>query len=178
MTMLLPADLIFTHSPEDIGVLIRWFETARGEAPTYTNHTAGVGTSSNVVEAQMKVISTPYDEWKGGKDYQIWRTSDLTDQQRVEIAKYVETQIGRKYGIWKLLPHAGDGLLSKLLGGSPYVFRRLLFIDRYPVCYWIWTFGYAKQNLRFGGDPKAMNPDDMLDYINNHPLKWTMVASS
>lgn len=170
---LLPADLIFTRSASLLGRAIRWFERGRGEAKSWTNHTAGIGMfAGNVVEAQTHVISTPFDEWKEGKEFEVWRTSDLTDETRLDVARYADSQLGRDYGYLKLIPHALDGLLSKITGGSPYVFRRMFFLKNYPICSWLWACAYAKAGLKFGGDPEKMSPDDQHDFVLSHSDKW------
>lgn len=175
MSFIMPADLIFSRSKSLLGGAIRWFERGRGEDPSFTNHTAGIGLSDNVIEAVLTVTSTPYSEWSKNGTYQVWRTSDLLDYQRKIIAGFAAKQIGRKYGVLKLVPHAMDGLLSKITGGSPYVFRRLLCIERYPICSWVWTHAYAQVGLKFGSDPDKLSPDDMLDFCEAHPGKWSKI---
>lgn len=173
--ILFPADLIFTRSKTRLGWAIRWFQRSRGEPKSWTNHTAGIGFSENVVEADTTVISTPFDEWKEDKDFQIWRTVDLDVSSQSFVASYAEAQIGRKYGFAKIIPHALDGLLSKITGGSPYVFRRMLFIKEYPICSWLWAYAYHQAELDFGSNPQKVSPDDQFDFVMNHPEKWERI---
>ena len=175
MLIKFPADLIFVRSPTDLGKMIRWFQRSRGEAKSWTNHTAGIGLVNNVVEAQTRVISTPFDEWRQGKKFQLWRTVNLDVSDSSLVASYAESQIGRKYGVLKIIPHALDGLLSKITGGSPYVFRRILCLENYPICSWVWAYAYHQAGLDFGGDPKRITPDDQLDYCMSHPEKWERI---
>lgn len=172
---LLPADLIFTRSDSLLGSAIRWFERSSGEPESWTNHTAGIGLSNNVVEAQSRVISIPFDGWSVDKTFQVWRTNDLDEGQRSRVAAYAEAHIGREYGYLKLVPHALDGLLSKMIGGSPYVFRRVLFQKKYPICSWVWAFAYGLVGLDFGMDPRECSPDDQLDFCLEHPEKWERI---
>ena len=176
--MIKPADLIFVRSTTALGWLIRWFERSRGEEESWTNHVAGIGKSDNVIEAQTHVITSPFEEWKEGKDFQIWRTNDLDDNGRMVIADYAERQIGRGYGYMKIIPHALDGLLSKVAGGSPYVFRRMCLMNQYPICSWVWAYAYHQKGLDFGCSPRKVSPDDQLDFVSAHPLKWFMVFAS
>ena len=173
-----PADLIFVRSATALGWAIRWFERAMGEPQSWTNHVAGIGKSDNVIEAQTRVITSPFEEWRVGKDYQIWRTTDLDDEGRMVVADYAERQIGRRYGYGKLIPHLLDGLLSKVAGGSPYVFRRMLFGDKYPICSWVWAYAYHEKGLDFGSSPRKVSPDDQLDFVIEHPLKWFRVVAT
>jgi len=190
MMIKFPGDLIFVKSKTYLGWVIRWFERSRGESPSWTNHTAGIGSVNNVIEAQMKVISTPFDEWHQNKEFQLWRTVDLAFSRigccdnkgrayasvSSRVVEYAEAQIGRKYGVMKIIPHAFDGLLSKITGGSPYVFRRMLCLENYPICSWLWAYAYHTAGLDFGGDPKRITPDDQLDYCVNHPNKWERIC--
>jgi len=173
-----PADLIFVKSPTNLGGAIRWFQRSRGESKSWTNHTAGIGTVNNVVEAQTRVISTPFDEWRRGKEFQLWRTYDLDDDGRNEIAQYIESHIGNKYGYAKLIPHALDGLLGKVTGGNVYLFRRMLFLENYDICSWLLACGYHLKGLDFGADHRFVTPDDQLDYCMSHPQKWEKTYDS
>jgi len=173
---LLPADLIFTRSASLLGSAIRWFERSSGEEQSWTNHTAGIGTSDNVVEAQTSVISTPFNTWKEGEQFQVWRTSDLDDAGRIEIAQYAESHLGHEYGYAKLIPHALDGLIAKVTGGNVYLFRRMLFLKNYDICSWLWAFGYHVRGLDFGASPRFVTPDDQHDYVVSHPEKWERIC--
>jgi hypothetical protein len=148
------------------------------EEKSWTNHTAGIGVSKNVIEAIQRVITSPFKEWEVGKVFEVWRTTDLDDEGRRIVADYAEKQIGKKYGYLKIFPHALDGLLSKVFGGSPYVFRRMCFMNDYPICSWVWAYAYHQKGLDFGGSPKKITPDDQHDFIINHPEKWQKIWAS
>ena len=173
--MFLPADLIFTRNEKSwIGPAIRWFTRSRGEAPTWTNHTAGVGLKGDtVIEAMWTVNEVGWKQWDAENDrYQVWRHTRLTDIERRIIAVEARLYVGRQYGWWKLFPHLLDGMLSKVIGGNVYLTRRLLFLPDYPICSWVWAYAYGKIGFRFGCSPDCADPDTQLDFIqNNHHWK-------
>jgi len=170
----MPADLIFTSSPKLLGKLIGWFSQSRDEDKTYARHEAGIGLNNNVVEALTTVVSTPWLDWQPDCSFEVWRNYGINPKDREIIAGYAEDQIGRKYGYAKLILHALDCMVGKISGGSPYIFRRLAFMDNYPICSWLWAYAYNQISLWFGGSPRKVSPDDKLDYISNSPT-WKMV---
>lgn len=139
--------------------------------------------NNNVIEADTKVVSTPFDDWRQGKvgnkwgrvpTFQLWRFQSPTwrfqrftpfSSARKIVAIYAESQINRPYGYLKLIPHFLDAMISKVTGGNPYLFRRLLFIANYPICSWVWGYAYDQVGLSLGGDPRSQAPDDQLDYV-------------
>lgn len=172
----LPSDLIFTRSPRTLGKLIRWFEKGHGEAPSWTNHTAGIGLQGNtVIEALWTVQETPWPQWESQNGcFQVWRNTRLSDVDRRIVAAEATAYVGRQYGWWKLGPHLFDGMLSKVMGGNVYAMRRCLFLENYPICSWVWAYAYAKIGIRFGCDPDCADPDTMLDFISLS-AEWDLV---
>lgn len=173
---ILPADLIFTHSNSILGKSISYFETGYKESPAYATHVAGIGNHDNVVEASIKVIDIEWSKWgENVFDFQLWRKISLTMTERFRIAQYAESQVGKKYGALKIIPHAMDGVLSKFIGGSPYIFRRICFIKDYPICSWLWAYGFNIVGEKFGGEPNELDPDDMHDYCVSNPMDWIRI---
>jgi hypothetical protein len=171
-----PGDLIFTRNPHALGKLIRFFTRRINEAPTYTNHVAGVGPEAKtVIEALWHVVETPLDQWlKDNPCFEVWRRVGLPDRFRETIAKEAKGYVGRDYGWWKLGLHALDFSLSKFWFTDIYLFRRLMFADRYPICSWVWAYVYSKFNIVFGVKPSMADPDSMHDWVKCDIL-WTMI---
>lgn len=167
--MFLPADLIFTRNEKSwIGPAIRWFTRSRGEPETWTNHVAGVGLRDSVIEALWTVQEAEWAKWEQENDrFQVWRNVKMTGIARKVVAAQALAYVGRKYGWWKLGAHLLDGMLSKVTGGSVYAFRRVLFMEEYPVCSWVWAFAYGKIGIHLGCPPDCADPDTMLDYVSN-----------
>ncbi|MFH2001622.1 MAG: hypothetical protein ABIK28_18200 [Planctomycetota bacterium] len=172
---ILPADLLFCYSGGLLGKAIRWAETGPGEERTYANHIAGVNWAGMVVEALWTVKKTPWATWEASHDkFELWRNTELTEEDRFCIADAADEYAGRKYGWWKLGIHLADALIFKVTGKDAYLFRRALTGGRYPICYWIWTYPYAKKEITFGQKPNAVDPDEMHDYVRSVPT-WTLI---
>ena len=173
---LLPADLIFTHSDRTLGKLIQWAERASHEIPTYANHVAIINENLSVVEALNHVKCTPWPEWVGNSDnFQIWRLKSLNPVLRNQICVKANSYIGRDYGYLKLLAHFGDGLFRKLFDKEVYFFRRLAFMDKYPICSWVASFAYASAGIKFGCAPEFADPDMMCDFVQGQK-QWSKVS--
>jgi len=173
-----PGDLILCHSPGWLPAAIRWATRRRGEPITYANHTAGFVDSETIVEALWKVERKPY---RGSmpEPHQVWRRKDLTPTERLKVALCAEQYVGRQYGVLKLFAHLGDAVLEKLFGRDVYIVRRLAFLDRYPICSWVWAWAYDKAlNIRFRGlHPRFVTPDDMWDHVRENP-GWVKVSET
>lgn len=179
MLPLKPADIIFTHNPSVLGKLIRFFTRRINEPKTYTNHVAGIGPKEKVtvIEALWHVVETPWAEWeKDNPQYEVWRYRPLNYQQRIIIAEEARQYVGRSYGWWKLLLHGADETLSKLAFHDIFLFRRLMFSDRYPICSWVWSWPLDRYKIPFGSSPKTSNPDTMRDYFEREDSGWKMIA--
>ncbi len=175
MIATLPGDLLLCHNPSLLGRAIRWAERSRGEAKSWANHVAGISSPGMVLEALWKVKEHPLSDLDPAQ-YQIWRHTGLSDDEREAVAAAALGYKGRSYGPLKLGLHLGDALLSKVAGGSPYFFRRLARMDDYPICSWVWACAYDKAlGYQFGCDPEAASPDDMHDFVRSNPNDWSMI---
>jgi hypothetical protein len=170
------ADLIFTRNPSWLGRAIRWCCRGAGEEPSYTNHVAGIS-SGDVIEALWTVKRTPFAEWiDDNPAFQVWRKPALTNLDCRLIALQATNYVHRKYGWWKLGAHLGDCLIAKVTGGNPYFFRRLFFMDEYPICSWVWACAYDSLNIQFGATAACVDPDMMHDHVSQDP-QWVMAYS-
>jgi len=155
-----PGDIVCFGDRSWLSRAIKWFTRSRGEPPTKCSHVGLMYDSEMVCEALRKVrihpILTRLEEsgWR-----QVYRATGLTKVQRKAIMLQCEYYKGKSYGWWKNLAHA----LDSLLGG--YVFRRLLFMDRYPVCSWLvaWVYERCVKHFFFGLAANAVQPDDIHD---------------
>lgn len=173
----MPADLIFVRSASWMGRAIRWCTRRKGEAPTYCNHIAGIGNTKNVVEAQSKVIDTPFDEYiKTPRTFIIKRRNGLSAEQRVKIAAQAEKSVGFPYGLLKIfIGHLPDALIAKFRGKETFFFRRVIGLKRFPICSFLWSEAYWIYEIHFGCRPSRADPDIMDDFTNVNPL-WYVVA--
>jgi hypothetical protein len=122
-----------------------------------------------VLEALWKVQQSSWEEWENKHNhFQIWRNTELSNAQKLEVSKKALNYEGRTYGWMKLFPHLGDSLMAKIIGGNPFVFRRLLFQDDYPICSWVWSYAYDSIGIRFGCNPAWADPDiSYYSYLRN-----------
>ena len=177
---LLPADIIFCKVGENwLGRSIAWFTQAKGEDPTYAVHVSMVGLKYDVIEADWTARAMEWKEWSKGRSFEVWRFNGLLKEERETIASDAEWFVDRKipYGWWEIIHQAADGLLSKVVGGDRFFFRRLTKLDPdNPICSQLISFPYARKNILFGlKDPEYANPDELMDYCQGHLDEWAMV---
>ena len=139
---------------------IRWLTRSRGEERTKCSHVGIMYDSERICEALARVEIHPVEPRLAEGWREIYRPIGLSLVQHEAIMEQCEYYRGKRYGWWKVLPQAADGLL-----GGRYVFRRLLFIDNYPICSWVvsWVFERCVGKDFFGIEPNAANPDDIHD---------------
>jgi len=173
----LPGDVVLTKTKRWYGWLIRWGTQHTGEEKTCVNH---AGTGENAVyyiEALWETVRTPWATllYDPPDAREVWRHIGLTDDQRQAIAAEASSYVGRKYGWWKIGLHGIDGILGKVFCTDIYLFRRLSFSDRYPICSWETAFSYDRAiGYRFGVEPERATPDDIHDWVADHP-EWMRV---
>jgi len=97
---------------------------------------------------------------------EVWRKKELTDEQQDCIQDKCVDYEGRVYGFLKIVPHALDGLLSKVAYRDVYLFRRLCWMDAYPHCSWLGAHVFhhcvGPNEL---GRPNSASPDDIHDSL-------------
>ena len=173
MAQFKPGDVFLEQSKGWIGKAIRRLTQAPAEASTWANHTGIFVDPVNVVEALWTVREHPFTRVKG--KVQVWRLTTLGDQEREDLARAARAYVGRSYGWWKLGVHLADAGLSRLWGGEIFAFRRLLNIDRYPICSWVVAAAYWRVlEYRFGVDPAWADPDHIHDHLANSSL-WERI---
>lgn len=158
-------DIIQVYGSGLLPRLIRRFTRRREEGPTWASHTAMVLTADPAViliEARLQVgVRTLAAYGRTRQPLVIHRIPDgLTTQQERDLCTKALDYEGRWYGFLKLFAHAFDYAI-----GGVYLFRRLARSDRYPICSWVVAYVYQRKlGLKFGVEPNAASPDDILDY--------------
>lgn len=176
--LLEPGDVFLTRGRGVLSRLVRFFTRSIGESRTKVNHVGLVVESGDlrhcvVVEALVRVrrhrLWSRYGPPRKD-DVAVYRPRNLRPAQLQVILAEAEEQVGRRYGVLKLLAHFLDWLL---LGA--YLFRRLTDSGDYPICSWLVAHAFAKAGLDFGVKPGAASPDDVWDFVTSHPRRYVRV---
>lgn len=175
-----PGDIILTHGDWWISKSIRWMTKGKKEDKTIKNH-AGIGINKDTyVEALWTTKRNTYDYLLNLNDtnIEIWRNETFTDEELEKISLKAVEYVGSVYGVSKIALHALDGLLSKLFRDDIYLFRRLGFIKRYPICSWVVAYAYDEIGYIFNNkDPKFVTPDCLHDHLVKDP-NWKIVYTT
>ena len=178
-----------TFMPADIIPARGFFaplQQSPGEDESYAGHIAGVISAWPVLilHALWRVVTQDYEKFKAGysKGFRVYRMRGLTDDQRLNIAKAALEYSGKAYPWWRLLHHGADYLSAKVLGwfgrkGELYFFRRLISDDSaLGLCHRVWAHAYAAElGYEFGKPEHLVNPDQILDWIEQHPEDWKLI---
>lgn len=168
-------DVVLTRGTSWVARAIRTMTRERNEAPTLVNHAAIVTEPRDtwgetvVVEAigkgvVQRKLADGYDLSQPG--VQVWRHRNPDIGKLAAIR--ARLQIGRKYGYLKLLAHAADWLI---LRGRFRVFRRIVRLDRWPICSYLVAEAYHEAANVLGIDvwpgfvAQEMTPDDIFDTV-------------
>ena len=165
-------DILFTRGAAWYSKLIRWGTRNTGEAPSRTNHT-GVGLNEACfIQALNKVVITEWSNFSQNnapETFEVWRNESLTETERTAVADKALGYVGRNYGYFKILLQGFDCLLGKVFCTDVMLFRRLAFMDRYPICSWVVAFAYDHGiRYRFGVPPNVADPDEIHDWVASH----------
>ena len=159
---------------------IGWFTRGCGEGPTKWTHVGQMVDGGNIGEELATVKIHPVEPRLEQGFREIYRPLGLSDQHRAEIAAAWLSIQGRWYGWWANITHAGDGLLAKIFGGSPVVFRWLSGGGKRTNC-----SGRVDRIMSavvgprpFGMPVGTPSPDDIHDYCRNHPDEYELIWSS
>jgi hypothetical protein len=173
-----PGDVFLTRGTGFLSKLIRFFTRTIGEERTKVNHVGVVVDGGDletcvVVEALLRVCEhklwSQYGPPKRDK-VAVYRPINLTPNQIESVVAEAREQVGKKYGILKLLGH----LLDWLLLGA-YVFRRITRNGNYPICSWLVAHAFAEVGKDFGVHPGAANPDDIWDFAQEHREAYELI---
>ena len=178
MSVLLePGDVVLTRSGGVVGWAISTFTRHFGESRTEVTHCAvvvvgGPLETAVIVEALSTVRRHAlWDRYAGArKDVSVFRPLRLDPEQIARVVAKAESYVGRRYGYLKLLAHWADWLLQ-----GAYVFRRITGEDAYPICSWVVAHAFAVAGTHFGVEPGAATPDDIWDFVGDHPDRFLEV---
>ena len=162
--------MVLTQSQGLFGRMVKWGSRSPRESPTWATHCGVIIGGRTIVEARWKVILRALWWYKGSNEKIIIfrRSGGLDGKQKHIIRAKAADYLGRTYGIGKIITHGLDALL-----GGVYFFRRLAFMDRYPICSWVVAFVYDKLGIRFGIPPDCAQPDDIMDYCIK--TRWELI---
>lgn len=173
-------DVVLTRGDGWLGRAIRYFQRGKGEEFSKVNHVGIVVESPDViVEALWTVKRHSIQRYtKPGNQVAIYRSRMVASNHvlQAKLKNCAEEYGGRKYGVLKILLHAGDRALANVTGRQDvYGFRRLASIDRYPICSYVVAKAYDRIGIRFmGTQPRACQPDDIFDHVSRS-LGWECV---
>jgi len=139
---------------------IKWFTRQGSEEETKCSHVGVMYDRDRVCEALARVVITAVKVRLTGGWREVYRPIGLRRAVKLAIRAQCDYYKGKKYGWWKNIAQAADGLI-----GGRYFFRRLLRMDNYPICSWLvaWVFERCAGEGYFGVVPNAATPDDIHD---------------
>jgi len=173
-------DIFFTHSQSTLAKLIRWAQSDPGETDkAWANHVGIVvypgdlRTNAYITEAVWKT-RLGHLEMKEGMGVRVFSHVTAPAPEAIENFKEeVYARIGLKYGWWKLLGH----LVDRTVFHGTKVVSKLFFVDKRPICsYYVAHMVYRHFGWDFGIDPDAADPDEMMDYCEEHHGEWRFVG--
>ena len=174
---LLPGDIFLSKGDSFVSRAIRYFSRSGGESRTEANHVGlvvgdGDEVTAPIVEALTKVKRRTMRSYSASKNTEvaIYRPIGLTPQQIITIVNRANGYVGDSYGYLKIVAHFGDWCL-----GGRYFFRRIVSMDRYPICSWVVAQAYADAGLNFGVPAGMADPDDIMDFCVAHPAKYKVI---
>lgn len=173
---LMPGDLIFVGGDAWYKEVVKFFTTYRNEEPSEMAHVAGILNNSIVSEALFRVTESKYTEWSEKHNFfEVWRNVALSKSDLLNISYEVTKQNNNFYGWWKLIAHALDGTMSKIIASDFFFFRKMLFMKDYPICSWLWAYAYYNVvGYKFTYNPNTVSPDDMYDHVCNS-RDWKLI---
>jgi hypothetical protein len=172
-----PGDIFLTKGDSFVSRAIRFFSRTGGESRTQVNHTGlvtvgGSARDAVIVEALTKVKRRTFDSYRRSVTTQVavFRPVNVTKSQVDTIVARADGYVGADYGYLKIVAHFLDWCL-----GGRYFFRKIVAMDRYPICSWVVAQAYADAGLNFGVPAGSADPDDIWDFCVGNPDKYMVV---
>jgi hypothetical protein len=177
-TILRPGDVFLTRGRGLLSRAVQIFTRSIGEKRTVVNHVGivveeGTIRTAYVVEALIKVRRHPLWQQYGppsNKLVAVYRPENLDEEEIGKVVAYARKQVGRPYAVYKLLAHLADWILC-----GAYVFRWLVREDDYPICSWLVAHAFKQAGKDFGVPEWVAQPDDIWDFIQEQPEKYSEV---
>ena len=183
-------DVISTRSPD--GVLpwgIRWSTQTRGEKPSVYHHSALISRAGKhglagewelswMMEAQAKFQEIPVtDGLRQWGRFRIDRYRRLNLPLAHETIRRHRHRIGDAYPKLKLGLMLADRIRAKVFRGARAKWTLLGELDPRVVCSAWDATAFLPQGVNFGKPtPHAVDPDDIVDWIDAHPEDWESVV--
>lgn len=170
--MLRPGDVFLTRSTSLLGKLIRICTRDFGEKRSKVNHVGIVVEAGGMKEAVVVEALSMVREHKLWKQYSppkkdwvaVYRSKNVSLEEMEIIVATAKRQVGKKYGYLKIATHFLDWCFSGI-----YFFRWFARNGKYPICSWLVAHAYGKAGYDFEVDIGEANPDDIWDFVNDHP---------
>lgn len=166
-------DIILTRDDSFISKAIRRFGREKNE-PALVSHAGVFICERHVIEALFSGVKTtlfPRGFW--GSEFLVASPLNVNDFQREMIASKALNFSARTYGFTKIFGQALD-----YLSGSDFFTSKIFVMDRFPICSYVVAEAYAALGKTFGVPTKSTTPDDILDFILDHPDKYHLVEAT
>lgn len=176
------ADILCYSGNNFIAKSIKWFTEGYKETPTIISH-CGLFANSGDLE-QVDIIEALFPKGVVKRNFMKNYKNDLENcyiltplniniSQRDKIVESATTYLNHPYGTLKLIPHAFDGLLGKIIKKRNVVFfKRLCFVKTLPICSSLVAIAYKSVGLDFGIKEQYATPDDIWDFAVNNTDKY------
>lgn len=171
-----PGDIFLTKGDSFVSRAIRWFTRDKGESRTEANHVGiivGMGSSQTavVVEALTKVRRRTFKAYRQkSTEVAVFRPTNLSNDEIRQVVERAKGYVGADYGYVKLVAHFIDWCL-----GGVYLARRIVSMDKYPICSWLVAYSYGAVGKDFGVPNWAASPDDIWDFCMENPDKYRLI---
>ncbi len=174
-TVLQPCDVFLTRGTGLVSRLIRVFTRSFGERRTLVNHVGVVvqqGTLETAIGVEALSRVRRHTLWsrygpRSSDLVAVYRPLGLSAAEQAAVVAAAEGYVGRTYGYLAIVAHFLDWCLQGV-----YFFRRLVRMDRYPICSWLVAHAFGKANKHFGIAPGMATPDDIWDFVTAHPASY------
>ena len=147
--------------------------TRRKNNPVVMTHSGIMIESNTYMETDIRARLSPIEALYKCEYWEIWQYPEITDLERVTITTNAKSYFNKTYSITKLMFHAFDAILGKILSRDIFFFRKLSKSDKYIVCSWIPSSVYHKIGIDFINPYYVATPDNIHDFLKEH--NWKLV---
>jgi hypothetical protein len=176
--ILQPCDVFLTRGTSLVSCLIRFFTRSFGERRTLVNHVGVIvqqGTRQTAVGVEALSRVRRHTLWsqygpRSSDLVAVYRPQNLSAAEQAAIVAAAQGYVGRTYGYLAVAAHVLDWCL---LGA--YFARRLVRMDRYPICSWLVAHAFGKADKHFGVAAGMATPDDIWDFVTTRPRSYTLI---
>jgi len=173
-------DIVLFRGKSWLSRTIRFHTREKGERISIFNHVGIMIDDHYLVEALRKVERTSINDAINDNTQLIavFRNNHLDYSDKHQLSLYAQRQVGKKYGYLKILGHAGDYWLSRILRTEVTWMRKLFRNGRYPICSWLVAYAYARVCGKEFNEthPSYCQPDDIADEVMDYNRdEWELV---